>query len=68
MPLNEAHTSRTYVLPKLYSAGWEDTQISEQKSFTDSRIVLVENRAIRRPQKRAGGCHCTISGSRPRPK
>jgi type I restriction enzyme R subunit len=53
MPLNEADTCRTYVLPKLYSAGWEDTQISEQKSFTDGRIVLVGNRAIRRPQKRA---------------
>jgi type I restriction enzyme R subunit len=53
MPLNEADTCRTYVLPKLYSAGWEDTQISEQKSFTDGRIVPVGNRAIRRPQKRA---------------
>src|SRR5580692_9027667 len=53
MPLNEADTCRTYVLPKMYSAGWEDTQISEQKSFTDGRIVLVGNRAIRRPQKRA---------------
>jgi type I restriction enzyme, R subunit len=53
MPLNEADTCRTYVLPKLYGAGWEDTQISEQKSFTDGRIMLVGNRAIRRPQKRA---------------
>ena len=53
MPINEADTCRTYVLPKLYSAGWEDTQISEQKSFTDGRIVLVGNRAIRRKQKRA---------------
>src|ERR1700677_1176526 len=53
MPLNEADTCRTYVLPKLYSAGWEDDQISEQKSFTDGRIMLVGNRAIRRPQKRS---------------
>ena len=53
MPLNEADTCRTYVLPKLYNAGWEDTQISEQKSFTDGCIVLVGNRAIRRKQKRA---------------
>src|SRR5258708_10610550 len=53
MPLNEADTCRTYVLPKLYRAGWEDPQISEQKSFTDGRIMLVGNRAIRRPQKRA---------------
>jgi len=53
MPINEADTCRTYVLPKLYSAGWEDSQISEQKSFTDGRIVIVGNRPIRRPQKRA---------------
>jgi type I restriction enzyme, R subunit len=53
MPLNEADTCRTYVLPKLYNAGWEDTQISEQKSFTDGRIMLAGNRAFRRPQKRA---------------
>lgn len=53
MPLNEADTCRTYVLPKLYSAGWEDTQISEQKSFTDGRIVIGGKRPTRRPQKRA---------------
>jgi type I restriction enzyme, R subunit len=53
MPTNEADTCRTYVVPKLYSAGWEDTQISEQKSFTDGRIMLAGNRAFRRPQKRA---------------
>jgi type I restriction enzyme, R subunit len=53
MRINEADTCRTYVVPKLYNAGWEDTQISEQKSFTDGRIMLVGNRAIRRPQKRA---------------
>jgi type I restriction enzyme R subunit len=54
MPINEADTCRTYVLPKFYAAGWEDTQISEQKSFfTDGWIVVVGNRAIRRQQKRA---------------
>jgi type I restriction enzyme, R subunit len=53
MPINEADTCRTYVLPKLYSASWEDAQISEQKSFTDGRIMLAGNRAYRRPQKRA---------------
>ncbi len=53
MPINEADTCRTFVLPKLYSAGWEDTQISEQKSFTDGRIMLAGTRAYRRPQKRA---------------
>jgi len=53
MPINEADTCRTYVVPKLYNAGWEDMQISEQKSFTDGRIMLAGNRAFRRPQKRA---------------
>jgi len=38
---NEADTCRKYVLPKLYDAGWSDDQISEQKTFTDGRIVVV---------------------------
>ena len=53
MPINQADTCRTYVVPKLHGAGWEDSQISEQKSFTDGRIVVFANRAIRRQQKRA---------------
>ena len=51
--ITEADTCRKYVLPKLYDAGWNDDQISEQKSFTDGRIVVVGNRARRRPSKRA---------------
>jgi type I restriction enzyme, R subunit len=51
--LTEADTCRKYVLPKLYSAGWTDEQISEQRSFTDGRIVITGNKARRRPQKRA---------------
>ena len=51
--LTEADTCRRYVLPKLYSAGWTDEQISEQKSFTDGRIVVAGNKTKRRPQKRA---------------
>jgi type I restriction enzyme, R subunit len=50
--LTEADTCRKYVLPKLYAAGWNDDQISEQKYFTDGRIV-VGNKVHRRPQKRA---------------
>ena len=53
MPINEADTCRKYVLPKLYAASWTDDQISEQKSFTDGRIVIAGVRPIRRPQKRA---------------
>ena len=51
--LTEADTCRKYVLPKLYAAGWTDDQINEQKSFTDGRIVVVGNKARRRPSKRA---------------
>ncbi len=49
--LTEADTCRKYVLPKLYAAGWTDDQISEQKSFTDGRIVAAGAKPTRRPQK-----------------
>ena len=49
----EADTCRTYVVPQLYAAGWTDDQITEQRSFTDGRIVPVGNTAQRRPAKRA---------------
>ena len=51
--LTEADTCRRYVLPKLYAANWTDDQISEQKSFTDGRIVVAGSKVKRRPQKRA---------------
>src|SRR6266487_3365421 len=51
--LTEADTCRRYVLPKLYSAGWTDDQISEQRSFTDGRIVVAGTKVNRKPQKRA---------------
>jgi type I restriction enzyme R subunit len=50
--ITEADTCRKYVLPKLYAAGWNDDQISEQKSFTDGRIVPVGAKTRRRPAKR----------------
>jgi len=40
------------VLPKLYAAGWTDDQISEQRYFTDGRIVAAGTKVKRRPQKR----------------
>lgn len=52
-PLTEADTCRKFILPKLYAVGWTDDQISEQKYFTDGRIVIAGNRVHRRPQKRA---------------
>jgi type I restriction enzyme, R subunit len=51
--LTEADTCRRYVLPKLYAAAWTDDQISEQKSFTDGRIVIAGAKVKRLPQKRA---------------
>jgi|SRR2546427_10558745 len=53
MPITEADTCRKYVLPKLYEATWTDDQISEQKTFTDGRIIVLENKCKRREQKRA---------------
>jgi type I restriction enzyme R subunit len=53
--INEADTCRKYVLPKLIAAGWDNDprSFTEQKTFTDGRIVLVGEKVRRRPQKRA---------------
>jgi type I restriction enzyme, R subunit len=53
MPPTEADTCRKLVLPKLYAAGWNDDQITEQKTFTDGRIVVGGGRPRRKKQKRA---------------
>ena len=50
---NEADTCRKYVLPKLYTAGWNDDQISEQKTFTDGRIVVAGSKCFRKKPKRS---------------
>jgi type I restriction enzyme, R subunit len=51
----EADTCRTYVVPKLVAAGWdtEPHSFTEQKTFTDGRIVIAGSKVRRRPQKRA---------------
>jgi len=46
--MNEADTCRTYVLPKLKSAGWEDDFITEQMVLTFGRIVPIGDRHIRK--------------------
>ena len=53
--ITEADTCRKYVLPKLIQAGWDDEphSFTEQKTFTDGRIVVAGNKTRRRPQKRA---------------
>jgi type I restriction enzyme, R subunit len=53
MPPTEADTCRKFVLPKLYAAGWNDDNITEQKTFTDGRIVVGGGQPRRRKQKRA---------------
>ncbi len=53
--MNEADTCRKHVVPKLQAAGWENEphSLTEQKSFTDGRILVVGNKARRQAQKRA---------------
>jgi type I restriction enzyme R subunit len=51
--ISEADTCRKYVLPKLYAAGWTDDQISQEKYFTDGRVVPVGRGHVRKPGKRA---------------
>jgi type I restriction enzyme R subunit len=51
--ITEADTCRKYVIPRLYSSGWNDDQISEQKTFTDGRIIVTGEKYIRKKQKRS---------------
>lgn len=53
--ITEADTCRKYVLPKLVQSGWDNDphSFTEQKTFTDGRIVPVGEKVRRRPQKRA---------------
>ncbi len=39
--ISEADTCRKYVVPRLHAAGWEDSQILEQRSLTDGRIMVA---------------------------
>ena len=52
---NEADTCRKYVLPKLIEVGWDEEprSFTEQKTFTDGRIVVIGEKVRRRSQKRA---------------
>jgi len=46
--MKEADNCRTYVLPKLKSAGWEDEYITEQLVLTPGRIVPIGDRHTRK--------------------
>jgi type I restriction enzyme R subunit len=53
--ITEADTCRKYVLPKLIEASWDNEphSFTEQKTFTDGRIVVAGTKIKRRLQKRA---------------
>lgn len=53
--ITEADTCRKYVLPKLTEAGWDNDphSFTEQKTFTDGRIVVIGQKIKRQKQKRA---------------
>ncbi|MFM2275459.1 MAG: hypothetical protein RL211_1331 [Pseudomonadota bacterium] len=52
---SEADTCREFITPAIQAAGWGDnaTEIAEQRTFTDGRIVLTGRSAKRREGKRA---------------
>lgn len=53
--MNEADTCRKYVVPALINAGWDNAphSFTEQRTFTDGRIIPTGNRIRRGKQKRA---------------
>jgi type I restriction enzyme R subunit len=53
--LTEADTCRKYVLPKLTQAGWDNDphSFTEQRTFTDGRIMVIGQKIKRQKQKRA---------------
>ncbi len=53
--MNEADTCRKLVVPKLVDAGWdtEPCSFTEQKTFTDGRIIMSNKGYKRGKQKRA---------------
>jgi type I restriction enzyme R subunit len=53
--ISEADTCRKYVLPMLTQAGWDNEphSFTEQKTFTDGRIVVIGQKIKRQKQKRA---------------
>ncbi|BBO74548.1 DEAD/DEAH box helicase [Desulfosarcina widdelii] len=53
--LTEADTCRKFILPKLINAGWdsEPHSFTEQRTFTDGRIIVSGGKIRRGKQKRA---------------
>ena len=51
--MKEKDTCREYVNPKIKEAGWLEEDIYEEKTFTDGRIIVIEDKVCRGKQKRA---------------
>jgi len=53
--MNEADTCTKYVVPKLVEAGWDNDphSFTEQRTFTNGRIIPLGNKVRRGKQKRA---------------
>lgn len=53
--MNEADTCRKFVLPRLQQAGWDDAphSFTEQRTFTDGRIIPLGTKVTRGRQMRA---------------
>jgi type I restriction enzyme, R subunit len=49
---SEADTCRKEVAPQLKSAGWDDDQILEQRTFTPGKIIVIGRKARRKKGKR----------------
>ncbi len=62
--MNEADTCRTYIVPKLKSAGWEDETITEQLVLTPGRIVPIGDRHTRKEGLRLYRVSSTGEGQR----
>ena len=53
--LTEADTCRKFVVPNLVAAGWDNEphSFTEQRTFTDGRIIVSGGKVRRGKQKRA---------------
>src|SRR4030067_2984771 len=51
--MTEADPCRTYVVPKLHVAGWDNEQIREQVTFTGGWCAPIGGKATRKKQMRA---------------
>ncbi len=51
--LTEEDVKLRFITPAIENAGWDKTQISMEKTFTDGRVIVQGNKVIRGKQKKA---------------